>query len=120
MLALVKAGQAFHMVGCCSGMFIMLLTSDSMSELKVIDSHVHLGRWGKQTIDGRAIDPFKGKELDSFEKIKEFVNKHNIDRVVIIPIYSLNPSAAFQTDSNIIEYGQQGKGKIVPGFWVGP
>lgn len=91
-----------------------------ISKIKVIDSHAHVGKWGKQTVYGKIIDPFGGQERESFEKVQRFLGKHQIDRAVLVPTYCPDPTVAFKTNFTLVEYARQAKGKIVPGFWVDP
>lgn len=91
-----------------------------INKIKIIDSHAHVGKWGKQTFYGKTIDPFKGQERDSFEKIQAFLKKQQIDRAVLVPTYCPDPTAAFKTNFTLVEYAEKAKGKIIPGFWVDP
>jgi len=90
------------------------------SEIKIIDSHSHIGKWGRQVFYGRRIDPFRGQERDSFEKVQVFLEKNNIDRAILVPTYCPDSTVAFETNFVLVEYARRAKGKIVPGFWVDP
>jgi len=87
---------------------------------KIIDSHVHIGKWGRQLVNGKEIEPFRGREFDSFQKIKCYLDKNSIDRAIIVPMYLPEPAQAFKINKTIISYAQQSKGRLVPGFWVDP
>lgn len=88
--------------------------------MKVIDSHVHVGSWGKQKIHSKEIEPFNNQEFDSFQRIQNFLHMHRIDRIVVVPMYCPEPTIAFRTNIEVLEFAQQGKGKVIPGFWVDP
>lgn len=98
----------------------LFTANSSLGQLRIFDSHVHVGRWGQQTIYGKLIDPFKGREIDSFEKAKAFLRNHHVRRVVLVPVYSPDPSAAFKINPAIVQCAQQSKETIIPGFWVDP
>lgn len=88
--------------------------------IRVIDSHVHVGKWEQQTAHGRVIEPFKGKELDSLPRIQKYLDRYQIERAVFVPIYCPDPNIAFNTNKTLVLFAQQSKGRIVPGFWVDP
>ncbi len=92
----------------------------SPGKLRIFDSHVHVGRWGQQTIYGKLVDPFIEREIDSFEKVQAFMRNQDVRRTVLVPIYSPDPSAAFKINLVIVQYAEQAKGTIIPGFWVDP
>lgn len=91
-----------------------------IGEIEIIDSHSHVGKWGKQIVYGKTIDPFRDQERDSFEKIEVFLQKYRIERAIIVPTYCPDPAVAFKTNLALVKYAERAKGKIVPGFWIDP
>jgi len=91
-----------------------------VSGMKIIDSHVHLGRWGKQVAYDRIIEPLRSYELDSYERVITFLDKHGIDRIVLVPIYLPNAIETFAANLRVVECATLARGKIVPGIWVDP
>lgn len=89
-------------------------------KMRVIDSHLHVGSWGKQTVHSKEIEPFNNQELDSFQRIRAFLHRHKIARAVVVPMYSPEPTFAFRTNIELVKLAQQGEGSIIPGFWVDP
>lgn len=88
--------------------------------MRVIDSHIHVGSWGKQNIDTKQIEPLKNQEFDSFKRLETFLYRHKLHRVVVVPMYCPEPTIAFKTNIQLVKYAQLGEGKVIPGFWVDP
>lgn len=90
------------------------------SDIKIIDSHFHIGKWGKQTIFNKDIEPFENREYDSYKKIIHYLKEKRIDKIVGVPVYSSNTFSTFSINYSIYEYAKKNKEIIIPGFWIDP
>lgn len=88
--------------------------------MKVFDSHMHFGKWGKHTINGKEITPFAKYEYDTFEKIYDYLKSHNIAKVVAVPIYHFNTELTFRINNKLVNIPDYLKNVIIPGLWVDP
>lgn len=64
---------------------------------KIFDSHMHIGSWGTNEVYGYNITPFKGRGMDSVERVIACLNKNRVERAVVVPIYTPNNLQAYRT-----------------------
>jgi len=81
---------------------------------------MHIGRWGPQLIYGRSIEPFRGRELDSPEKILASLDRNRAERAVLVPIYSPDRNYAYHLNSLVLETAKRAPERIIPGLWIDP
>ncbi len=82
--------------------------------LKFFDSHMHMGLWGSHVIYGRNISPFRGREIDSSEKVIAYLKKSQVERVVLLPIYSPDKQQAYRINTLVLETAKRAPDRIVP------
>jgi len=89
-------------------------------ELKIFDSHIHVGKYGIQKIHDKKIEPLHNYELHSFKKLISFLKISNIKRAVIVPIYLPKTEETFKINKTTIDFSEISEGKLIPGLWVDP
>lgn len=89
-------------------------------ERRIFDSHVHIGYWGTQSINDRNITPFHGRELDSPDKVLAYLDKWQIEKAVLLPIYSPDRNHAYGLNSLVLATSKWMPDRIIPGFWIDP
>jgi hypothetical protein len=67
--------------------------------LKIFDAHVHIGYWGSHVVDGKTISPFLGREMNSIDNVLNYLKKSQIERAVIVPIYSPDKIQAYHINT---------------------
>ena len=88
--------------------------------LKIFDAHLHVGKWGDISIQGRKIEPLKNRTIDSVTSLCTFLDKHHINCAVIVPIYTPKQEEAFLLNEFILKIKKKMPDRIVPGFWIDP
>jgi predicted TIM-barrel fold metal-dependent hydrolase len=89
-------------------------------DLKIFDAHMHVGHWGSHVINGRAVSPFEKRKLDSADKVLAYMERSNIARAVIVPMYSPDQQQAYQINRLVLEIAKRAPDKFIPGLWVDP
>jgi len=87
---------------------------------RVIDAHCHFGPFGTRTVAEKTISPLRGRDLCSIEQLSDYISSHNIDFLVLVPIYAPDPEYAFGLNTQVIACARALPGKVIPGLWVDP
>jgi len=82
--------------------------------LKIFDAHLHVGKWGDISIQGRKIEPLKNRTIDSVTSLCTFLDKHHINCAVIVPIYTPKQEEAFLLNEFILKIKKKMPDRIVP------
>jgi len=92
----------------------------SASAPRVVDAHCHFGPFDAHTIAAKTISPLHGQELSSVERLSNYISSHNIDFLVLVPIYAPDPEYAFGLNTQVVACARALPGKVMPGLWVDP
>jgi len=79
-----------------------------------------MGHWGSHVINGRNINPFTKREMDSADKVLAYLEKSQIERALVVPIYSPDHQQAYRINTLVLETAKRAPNKIVRGLWVDP
>lgn len=86
---------------------------------KLFDAHCHIGRFGKQTIRDNQVEPFLDREITNFLDLQKHMKKNGIDKLVVVPHYTLKQEDAFKNNKIVLETIEKLE-NVYGGLWVSP
>lgn len=84
------------------------------------DAHMHIGKFGKWKMKGNEVEPFKGREITNAEDLKQFMDKNNIKKALIVPHYTPDQKTPFEKYNPIVIDAISKLNNVYGGIWVSP
>lgn len=96
-----------------------MTNSFNIKNRKIFDAHCHIGLFGKQSIRGFVVEPFKEREVFNLESFKKYLQKKGINKSLIVPHYTFDPVSAFENNKIVLDIISKTE-NIYGGLWVNP
>jgi uncharacterized protein len=88
--------------------------------MKLFDAHMHVGRFGKNKMKDREIELFTERDIDSKEKMKEYMSANEIHGAVIVPHYNASFEYPFREGNKTVIDVCRSCDNVFGGLWLSP
>lgn len=86
----------------------------------IFDAHSHIGKFGIQSMRGKKVEPFQGREVSNAEEQKSYMEDMGISKVVVVSHYVPDQKVPFEVYNPIVLDVVSKLKNVYGGLWVSP